>query len=104
MIYLNLKFMSFKFFRFNLICLAMTPGRYGQAFFFLQEGEVFMGKFRRILRRGSLAAVLTCSPLAALAAEDEPGRYSSVDTIWILLGAALVSSSCSLVLPCWKRA
>lgn len=49
-----------------------------------------MGKFRRILRRGSLAAVLTCSPLAALAAEAEPGRYSSVDTIWILLGAALV--------------
>lgn len=49
-----------------------------------------MGNFRRILRRGSLAAVLTCSPLAALAAEAEPGRYSSVDTIWILLGAALV--------------
>ena len=49
-----------------------------------------MGNFRRILRRGSLVAVLTCSPLAALAAEAEPGRYSSVDTIWILLGAALV--------------
>ena len=49
-----------------------------------------MGNFRHILQRGSLAAILTCSPLAALAADAGTGRYSSVDTIWILLGAALV--------------
>ncbi len=49
-----------------------------------------MSEFRHILQRGSLAAILTCSPLAALAADAGTGRYSSVDTIWILLGAALV--------------
>lgn len=49
-----------------------------------------MNELRRILQRSCLAVVFACSPLAALAADAEPGRYSSVDTIWILLGAALV--------------
>lgn len=35
-----------------------------------------MSEFRHILQRGSLAAILTCSPLAALAADAGTGRYS----------------------------
>lgn len=68
----------------------MAPGRFLRSgVSFCKEGS-FMSEFRHILQRGSLAAILTCSPLAALAADAGTGRYSSVDTIWILLGAALV--------------
>ncbi len=49
-----------------------------------------MDGLKSFWRKGCLAAVLTSCPLAALAAAPDPGRYSSVDTIWILLGAALV--------------
>ncbi len=49
-----------------------------------------MDGLKSFWRKGCLAAVLTGCPLAALAAAPDPGRYSSVDTIWILLGAALV--------------
>ncbi len=49
-----------------------------------------MDGLKSFWRKGCLAAVLTCSPLAALAEAPDAGRYSSVDTIWVLLGAALV--------------
>ena len=49
-----------------------------------------MDVIKVMLHKWYVLAGFTVCPVVAMAAGPDPGRYSSVDTIWILLGAALV--------------
>ncbi len=48
-----------------------------------------MKKMEAVFRKWPVLAAALCSPTLVMAAEPE-GRYSSVDTIWVMLGAILV--------------
>ena len=48
-----------------------------------------MKKMEAVFRKWPVLAAALCSPSLVMAAEPE-GRYSSVDTIWVMLGAILV--------------
>jgi hypothetical protein len=53
-------------------------------------GDDDMEQWKSKISTLATTAVLTLAPFAAFAADEPAGRYSSVDTTWVLIGAFLV--------------
>ena len=62
---------------------------FSQTFFVKEREWIYMKKMEAVIRKWPLLLAALATPAVAMAAEPE-GRYSSVDTIWVLLGAILV--------------